>query len=73
MSNSSRNKILICVVGTSPAIITETLFALKDQAPFPTRIMVFTTKHGDKKIKSELVLAQIEQLCHDYNLPIPTL
>lgn len=73
MSNSSRNKILICVVGTSPAIITETLFALKDQAPFPTRIMVFTTKHGDKKIKSELVLAQIEQLCHDYKLPIPTL
>ena len=73
MNNSSRNKILICVVGTSPAIITETLFALKDQAPFPTRIMVFTTTHGAEKINSDLVLAQIEQLCHDYNLPIPTL
>jgi len=37
---------LICVAGSSPAVVTETLYCLKDRENFPKKVVIFTTPLG---------------------------
>lgn len=66
------NTTLITVLGSSPQVMTETLYALKDKN-FPTRIIVFTTQHGAAEIKRLKVDEKIKSLCTTYKLNVPTL
>jgi CRISPR-associated protein (TIGR02584 family) len=69
---SDNKNILITVLGSSPQVITETLYALKDKN-FPQQIIIFTTEHGANQIETLSLHQKIEALCNDYNLAIPTL
>ncbi len=71
-----QHRILLTIVGSSPAIVTETLYALTQtaQEPFvPTEIHIITTGGGYNKIKETLVGEQgkIKQLCDDYGIERP--
>jgi len=57
MHPTPARKILMCVCGTSPAVITETLYALITQSePFiPDEIHVVTTLAGKAKVLQELL------------------
>ena len=68
---TSPRKILLCVSGMSPAIITETLYALVTQIPpfIPDEIHVSTTQEGCDKILKVLlppVEGQFHRLMADY-------
>ncbi len=72
------NRILLTIAGSSPAIVTETLYALSQQdEPFiPTEIHIITTSGVVGKIKETLLgttkkNGAIEELCHDYKLKLP--
>ncbi|HIF9176074.1 TPA: CRISPR-associated ring nuclease Csm6 [Photobacterium damselae] len=68
-------KTLITVLGSSPAVITETLYGLgqyyleDDSNLFPSKMIVFTTTHGEKIYRESEIENYIKQLCDDYNLP----
>jgi len=67
----SPRKILLCVSGMSPAIITETLYALVTQTPpfIPDEIHVSTTQEGRDKILNVLLPpldGQFHRLMADY-------
>ena len=51
-----KERVLVSVLGMSPAILTETLWALKHQTePFiPTRIIILTTSKGSNRIHTHL-------------------
>ena len=64
-------QVLLCVSGMSPAIITETLFALltEPQAYRPREIHVVTTTQGKEKIMTDLLNPQggcLQTLLADY-------
>ncbi|MGX5672451.1 CRISPR-associated ring nuclease Csm6 [Thermomonas fusca] len=69
-------RILLCVSGNSPQIITETLYALAvetgDRPPFvPTEIRVLTTSRGAEQTRLSLLAAdraKLRELCQDYGL-----
>lgn len=61
--------ILITVLGSSPTILTETLYALIEKKRFPTQLHIFTTDHGVITFKNLKVHKYIESLCDDYNMP----
>ena len=68
---STTRRILVCVSGMSPAIVTETLYALVTQAPpfVPDEIHVVTTLRGKGQIMEELLTpqtGQFHQLMRDY-------
>lgn len=67
MNNLSK-KTLVTVLGSSPAVITETLYALKDTTPFPNALCVFTTTHGKKSFEDNDILNVINKLCIEYGL-----
>lgn len=69
---SKGNNWLICVAGSSPAVVTETLYCLKDRENFPNKVVIFTTLHGQQAIQSKGMVEQIANLCRDYNLPLLT-
>lgn len=69
---SKNETTLITVLGSSPQVITETLYALKETG-FPNRIIVFTTKHGASQIEQLALHEHIESLCENYGLSVPTL
>lgn len=54
---SYKNRILIAVVGLSPQVITETLFALSKEKPafIPTEIHLITTEVGARLVKNKLL------------------
>ena len=68
-------KTLITVLGSSPAVITETLYGLgqhylEDNSNlFPSKMIVFTTTHGEKIYRKSEIENHIKQLCDDYKLP----
>ncbi len=68
-------RILLTLMGHSPAIITETLYALSQQTPpyLPTEIHVITTLSGKEKLQSSLLGQDgaLWRLCADYALPPP--
>lgn len=76
---SKDKKILVSVTGMSPAVITETLYALVTQKKFiPDEIQVITTIQGKNKVMEALLGIEggrkeskgaLEEFCHDYNIP----
>jgi CRISPR-associated protein (TIGR02584 family) len=66
----STYRVLLCVSGMSPAIITETLYALitRKQPWYPHEIHIVTTTEGISKIKKELLQPSgpLEQLLNEY-------
>lgn len=69
------HKILLCVTGLSPQIVTETLFALSvSQEPrwIPDEIRLITTKRGADNARLTLLSDNpgwFHRLCKDWNLP----
>jgi CRISPR-associated protein (TIGR02584 family) len=67
-------RILVAVSGLSPAILTETLYALATQkeSPFiPTEIHIITTIEGKERAENTLLKGntpQFHALCEDYGL-----
>jgi CRISPR-associated protein (TIGR02584 family) len=74
-SQANAKKILLCVTGLSPQVVTETLFALcvdKQQAWIPDEIWLITTKRGADNAKLMLLSDQpgwFHRLCKDWSLP----
>lgn len=70
-------RILLLTVGTSPQIVTETLYKLAVDAknPFiPHEVHIITTQKGANRVKETLLannemLGHFAQLCADYHLP----
>lgn len=53
---SQKRKILLSVTGMSPAVVTETLYALVTEKDFiPTEIQVITTEQGKNKLLDALL------------------
>jgi len=66
-------KILLCVTGLTPQVVTETLYALhKSGASLPTEIYVLTTVEGAERARLTLINDYwFERFFNDYHLPIP--
>lgn len=65
-------EILVCVIGGTPQIITETLYALANKKPpvYIDEIFIITTSTGRKQIENELIKKEIlKQFLLEYNLP----
>ena len=44
--------ILLCVMGTSPQVLTETIYAIHMQnKPFPDEVYLITSANAKKKVK----------------------
>lgn len=67
------HRILLMVAGHSPAIITETLYALPNDQK-PTEIHIITTASGKEILKKQLLGENniIQQLCKEHDIPVPT-
>lgn len=68
-------KILICISGMSPQVITETLFALKDTPDFPDEVHVISTIVGLEYVEKNILAPDtgaLFRLCREYDLVIPT-
>jgi len=54
--NSERETVLLAVTGMSPAVLTETVWALAEKSPslIPDRIVVVTTADGREQIQKDL-------------------
>lgn len=71
----SSSRILLCVTGLSPQVVTETCFALVKRTPvpwIPTEIHVITTKTGADNARLNLLSdakGWFHRLCADYQLP----
>lgn len=65
-------RILLMVAGHSPAIITETLYALPANQK-PTEIRIITTASGKDILNKQLLGTNniIEQLCKEHGIPVP--
>jgi CRISPR-associated protein (TIGR02584 family) len=67
-----RRNVLVAVAGHTPAIITETLWALEQQRRVRIdEIRIITTADGRDSIVSELFgeTGQFARYCEDYNVP----
>jgi len=65
-------EILIFVIGTTPQIITETIYALLHNSPpvYPDEIYVLTTSIGKEKIIETLINKKILQdMLKEYEIP----
>lgn len=64
-------KILVCITGLTPQIITETLYALLKQNDLPSQVILITTERG-KNLAVRDLLSPIDgkflQFCKDFNL-----
>ncbi len=73
MSEKTYREVLIFVIGTTPQIITETLYALTQerQPPvLPEEIHIITTTNGKQKIQDELITkGKLFKFFKEYSLP----
>lgn len=68
--------ILLCVIGLTPQVVTETLYALAKEEPqsaLPDRIKVITTTEGKRRLILTLFTegggyGYLDQLCADYGI-----
>lgn len=53
----SHRNVLVSVLGSTPAVLTETVWALAHETPstIPDEVIVVTTTHGDKALRQELL------------------
>jgi len=71
MKESKFKEVLIFVAGTTPQIITETIYALIHQNPpvYPDEIYIITTTHGKELIKENLMDAgRFAEFCKEFKL-----
>jgi len=73
-THDDTNRILLLVSGSSPAIITENLYAITQKtepAFIPTEIYIITTSSGRDNIQRALLgeSGHLIKLCKDYQLP----
>jgi len=64
--------ILLCVIGMTPQIITETIYALFNRNPqvFIDELFVITTSKGAEYVKETIIKRKIlKELIKDFNLP----
>lgn len=66
-------RVLLAVAGTTPQILTETLYALSQSEPpfIPTEVHVVTTSEGAHRIRLQLLdgnNGKFHALCRDYSL-----
>jgi CRISPR-associated protein (TIGR02584 family) len=69
-----KKRILLCVIGLTPQIVTETLYALsKSEQPFyPDELHIITTAEGYKRLRLTLLgdtPGYLKKLLRDYQLP----
>lgn len=72
MKDSKFKEALIFVAGTTPQIITETLFALLHQKHpvFPDEVYVITTTYGKKLIIENLIdSGRFTEFCKEFDIP----
>lgn len=74
MPHQFTRRILVCVTGLTPQVVTETLYALARQDPawIPTEVHILTTVTGAKRARLLLLegeRAHFPQLCRDWDLP----
>lgn len=72
--HSFPRRILLCVTGLTPQVVTESLYALARQNPpfIPTEIAVITTLEGAQRLRLALLSEDpgwFRRLCHDLALP----
>ncbi len=71
--NSHIERILVCVTGLSPQVVTETLYVLAVKHDWmPSRIRLITTAEGAKRARLSLLSEDpgwLHRLGHDYQLP----
>jgi len=66
-------EILVCVIGATPQIITETIYALAHKNPpvYIDEMYIITTSTGKKQIENTLIKKGIlKQLLKEYKLPL---
>ncbi|MEW6215587.1 MAG: CRISPR-associated ring nuclease Csm6 [Nitrospirota bacterium] len=71
MKESKFKEVLIFVAGTTPQIITETIYALIHQDPpvYPDEIYIITTTHGERLIKENLIDSKrFKDFCKEFNV-----
>lgn len=71
---SQPNKtLLLAVTGTSPQVITETLYAIHKQGlEWPDEIQIITTSKGKEEARLNLITdGKLKALCNEYQLPVP--
>jgi len=71
MKESKFKEVLIFVAGTTPQIITETIYALIHQEPpiNPDEIYVITTTHGKRLIKENLIdSGRFKEFCKEFKV-----
>lgn len=68
-----RERVLLCITGLSPQVVTETLYALVvEQQWIPNRIRLITTAEGAKRAQLSLLSDEpgwFSRFCRDYLLP----
>jgi len=72
MKEAKFREILIFVAGTTPQIVTETLYALlHDDAPvYPDEIHIITTSYGKQLMEKNLIASgRFREFCEEFHLP----
>jgi CRISPR-associated protein (TIGR02584 family) len=73
MGNEKYREILIFVTGTTPQIVTETLYCLtqcSEPPVFPDEIHIITTSNGKKKLEEELLKkGRLSAFSKEFSLP----
>jgi len=74
MSHLQQRRILVCVTGLTPQVVTETIYALAHRQPawIPTEVHILTTVTGAQRARLLLLAkdrAQFQRLLDDYQLP----
>lgn len=77
MNHQTYREVLVFVVGTTPQIITETLYGLTQECQrpvFPKEIHIITTSSGKQKIEEELIAKErLSGFLKEFGLPEMTL
>ena len=64
MSKQYKKRILLSVIGLSPAVVTETLYALMRKNELPTEIRVITTQRGKEETMKQLLGIENGKKCN---------
>ena len=76
MEYNAFKEVFVFVAGSTPQIISETIYALANQSPpvYPDRIFVITTAPGKRRALRTLVdHGMLGELCAEYDIPAVTL
>ncbi len=64
--------ILVCIMGLSPQVVTETLYALTKQQGYPLdELRLVTSRHGDQKAREANLFDRLRQLYRSHKIPPP--